>query len=319
MPEISHAIDLGWCDFKGVYLMGWVHLNQEPVWRACLRSGACEAAIVFHPRQDVLEAYPSVARDQACGFGVYLACPPFRPVSLHVWGPGGEQVIDVTLPETVGPLAPPAYLHTPPFERFVEMMKAEGGAVVEIGARAVSPGAELNAHRFQPECRFIGVDIHPAEGVDVVVDAHRLTTAIAPGSLAGLFSLAVMEHIAAPWVMAAEINRALALGGVTYHVVPQAFPIHEQPNDFWRISDDGLKVLFGPATGFEVLEAGMFEPVQIIPPVELRDSPFVQLPLFHAYNGAFILARKVAEIPADAIRWPLEGLLETGLQYPSHG
>ena len=39
-------------------------------------------------------------------------------------------------------------------------------------------------------------------------------------------------------------------------LAPGAWPAHAQPNDFWRMSAEGLRVLFGAASGFEVLAAG---------------------------------------------------------------
>ena len=99
--------------------------------------------------------------------------------------------------------------------------------------------------------------------------------------LDGVFSLAVLEHIAAPWVLAAEINKVLKIGGLTFHVLPETFPVHEMPNDFWRMTDEALKVLFCPGLGFEVLDAGMAHPMQILPPPSLRRGarlPHAEIP-----------------------------------------
>ena len=140
-----------------------------------------------------------------------------------------------------------------------------------------------------------------------------------PGSIDGVFSLAVMEHLAAPWVVAREINRVLRPGGLTLHLLPQAFPAHEQPNDFWRMSDDALRVLFGPASGFEVLEAGMSAPLQLVPAPSWRVPPFLTFPLSHAFAASFILARKVADVPNGAIAWPMPDMAAQSGAYPAHG
>ena len=98
--------------------------------------------------------------------------------------------------------------------------------------------------------------------------------------------------------------------------VPSA---HEMPNDFWRMSDDALKILFGPATGFEVVDAGMAEPVQIMPPAGTRYGAFLQFPLYHAYAASFILARKVAGLKRGAVRWPMPDMAAQSGAYPAHG
>jgi SAM-dependent methyltransferase len=314
----AHAIDAAWCDLQGVFLQGWAHCHARPVLAGKLCSSGREVPLEFTARPDVLAAYPDVQPGQACGFAAYLECPAFRPVSLRLLTPAGEAEIDVAVGPETGPKAAPEFLRKAPLDRFIAEMKAAGGTVLEIGARVVGPYSSLYAERFAPECRFIGADIHPAPGVDLVVDAHRLSRKVAPGSLSGVFSLAVMEHIAAPWVVAAEINRVLAPGGLTLHLMPQAYPAHEMPNDFWRMSDDALKILFGPATGFEVVDAGMAEPVQIMPPAGTRYGAFLQFPLYHAYAASFILARKVADLPRGAVRWPLAGMEARSRSYPAH-
>ncbi|MBV8914123.1 MAG: class I SAM-dependent methyltransferase, partial [Acetobacteraceae bacterium] len=207
MIPAAYAIDAAWCDLQGVFLQGWAHCHGRPVLAGKLCSSGREAPLAFTDRPDVRAAYPEVPTGQACGFAAYLECPAFRPVRLRLLTAEGETELDVVCGSEAGPKAPPAFLRQAPIERFIAEMKAAGGTVLEIGARVVGPHSSLYAERFAPECRFIGVDIHPAPGVDLVVDVHRLSRKVAPGSLAGVFSLAVMEHLAAPWVVAAEINR----------------------------------------------------------------------------------------------------------------
>ena len=317
-PAPAYAIDAAWCDLRGVYLQGWGHLHDRSVTGGELRSGDHTVALEFSPRPDVLQVYPSVPAGQACGFAAYLECPPFRPVSLRLYTGADMVDVDVAAGPDTGPKIAPEFRRSAPLEPFIAAMKAARGTVLEIGARVVGVYSSLHAERFRPECRFIGADIHPAPGVDLVVDAHALSRKVKPGSLDGVFSLAVMEHLAAPWVVAAEINRVLKPGGLTMHLLPQAYPAHERPNDFWRMSDDGLRVLFGPATGFEVLDAGMSSAVQIMPPEGFRHGAFLQFPLVHAYAAAFILARKVRNLPRGAVRWPMAEMEATSRTYPAH-
>lgn len=57
-----------------------------------------------------------------------------------------------------------------------------------------------------------------------------------------------------PWVVAIEINKLFEIGGVTYHLTHPAWPLHERPWNFWRFSDDGLRVLFSKPMGFEIIK-----------------------------------------------------------------
>lgn len=316
MIAAAHAIDAAWCDLAGVYLRGWAHCHARPVLAGALCSSGREVALAFTKRPDVQEAYPDVPAGQDCGFAAYLECPAFRPITIRLQTDDGPAEIDVTVGPEAGPRgATPD--RAAPLDRFIAEMKALRGTVIEIGARVVGAYSALRADQFAPECRFIGTDIHAAPGVDLVVDAHRLSRSVTPGSIDGVFSLAVMEHLAAPWVVAAEINRVLRLGGLTLHLLPQTFPVHEQPNDFWRMSDDALRLLFGPATGFEVLDAAMVQAVQIVPSPKLRYGEFLNYPLIPGYAAAFILSRKVTDLKPGAVRWPMPDLA-LSRAYPAH-
>lgn len=301
--KATFHIDAMWCDVRGVYVRGWAHCQDEPVVALHLRCGDAVAVLGERQRRpDVLAVYPAV-HSEDCGFVGYLACPPFQPVLL------GISTREGTTEHPLRGDAQAGDADTEPeddtFTRFIDAMKQVRGNVVEIGARAVSPGASLKAERFAPECAFRGIDIHAAPGVDVVADAHYLSSVIAPNSVDGVFSLAVLEHVAAPWLVAAEINRVLKIGGLTYHLVPHSWPVHEMPNDFWRMSHEGLKVIFGAATGFEAVDAAMSTPVQMIPPPWMRRPPFLEFPLMPGMAGSYILARKIAHIETGAVRWPL--------------
>jgi hypothetical protein len=300
--KLRYTIDAMWCDVQGVYVRGWAYCDDEPVTALHLRCGDLVAAVEDrHARPDVQAAFPA-ARVGDCGFTCYLACPPFKPVWLGISTHRGTtefELVAVVQPDAAS-VAPDEDF----FERFVARMKEVRGSVVEIGARAVSPGATLKGERFSPECTFTGVDIHAAPGVDVVADAHFLSSVIPPGTVDGVFSLAVLEHLAAPWLVAAEINRVLKIGGLTYHIVPHSWPVHEMPNDFWRMSHEGLKVIFGAGTGFEVVEAGMSMPVQMTTHAALRHPPYLEFPLSPGMGASHIIARKVADLAPDAVRWP---------------
>ncbi len=322
MPQAHCYIEAGWCDVEGVYLRGWAHCGEEAVRELYLRCGESRAVVQeFYSRSDVLAAFPAIPSDR-CGFSAYLPCVPFRPVFVGATTDSGTSEVEVHGDAFQAVVRQPdAAESADSNDRFIAEMKARAGHVVEIGARSVSPGAVSRASHFTPECRFTGVDIHAADGVHLVADAHFLSRAIEPESIDGVFSMAVLEHLAAPWLVAAEVNRILKIGGLTYHVAPHSWPVHEMPNDFWRMSDAGLRSLFGPHLGFEVLEAGMTTPVQMITHRELRHPPYLEFPLFPGMASAFILARKVAHLAPDAVAWPIgkEESQEQSSRYPCVG
>jgi SAM-dependent methyltransferase len=184
--------------------------------------------------------------------------------------------------------------------------------VLEIGARNVT-GVTRRAE-YPNAARYIGVDIHPGEGVDIVADAHRLSQVVAPASVDAVFSASVFEHLVFPWKAVLEINRVLKPGGYVFTFTHPAWPAHELPWDFWRFPVGGLAALFNPATGFEVISAAEGLPVTAY---NLVDEPAMKG--FHRgeLNAAVaVLARKTADYDPDRLRWDIDIESVVSTQYP---
>ena len=313
--DAVHFIEQAWCDAGGVFINGWVHAGPHPVRRVAL---SCDGKQVetseFLPRPDVLTYYPNLPAGGAAAFKAYLACPAYQPLTLSVITDAGSAEIAVRLPVPSDAELPES---TTAFGGFMQAMKARKGTVIELGARVVGSMPQDWRSRYEPECRYLGNDIHPGPGIDVVGDVHSLTASVEPGSLDGVFSVAVLEHLAAPWLAAAEINRALKMGGETVHVTHQSWPVHETPNDFFRMSDQALRSLFGSATGFEVVECGMAYPVAIVPPAQLRHADWLNVPFGRGFGQSYIRARKVAELGPVASLWGAQDLVGISQHYPN--
>jgi hypothetical protein len=87
---------------------------------------------------------------------------------------------------------------------------------------------------------------------------------------------------------------------------------------FHRLSPRAVKVLFGAVTGFEVVEAGMFNRMDIHP--EDRQASYARMPLILGWGGAYVLARKVRHLPNGTVCWPLapDDLEKRSQEYPEH-
>jgi len=305
---VACFIDRLWCDRHGVYVAGWAHAYAHKVRRIEIAGGGARAAIdSFIDRPDVVRHYPDHPHVRASGFAVYFPAAPFRPLGLGVVTDAGTGWVPIAVPEHLRtpPTAEPAGGGDAPIQRFVAEMAASGGRVLEVGARHVT-GSPGMAALLPNTCQVLGLDIHPGPGVDLVGDAHVLTQLVGRGGFDGVSSSAVLEHLAMPWVVAAEINRVLKPGGLTFHATHQAWPLHEAPNDFWRFSDEALKVLFSPALGFEVIAAGMNDPLRMYPAPPWRVPRYIEMPDIDGFGGSWILARKTADLPDAATVWPLD-------------
>ena len=103
-----------------------------------------------------------------------------------------------------------------------------------------------------------------------------------------------------PWVAVEQIASLLNLGGFVFTETHFSFMAHERPWNFFQFSDNGLRALFNPALGFEVIDAGASNPMMGY--FDRRsDSDLRYLPVTNLYCHTEILCRKVREV--DHFDW----------------
>lgn len=118
------------------------------------------------------------------------------------------------------------------------------GVVLDIGCsdRWLEPCLNHSTH-------YVGLDFPAtvckgyAGQPDVFGDGQRLP--FASDSFDSVVLLDVMEHLPAPNYAMAEAHRVLKSGGVLVVQVPFLYPLHDQPHDFQRWTEHGLRTLFG--------------------------------------------------------------------------
>lgn len=136
----------------------------------------------------------------------------------------------------------------------------EGMRILEIGSREVT--GTSNARNAFSKAEYIGFDYYPGNNVDVVGDAHKLSSYFKENEKFDIiYTSACFEHFAMPWLVAIEINKMLKIGGLVFVETHFSFSSHERPWHFFQFSDMALKVLFNETLGFECIEAGMSNPI----------------------------------------------------------
>lgn len=199
------------------------------------------------------------------------------------------------------------------YAQFVDAVaRLPAPVVVELGSRqARGPGQR---HNFTHAARYIGVDIHPGDGVDLVGDVHRLSQLVPPGSVDALYSISVFEHLVYPWKAAMEINRVLKPGGLVFVSTHPNWPAHELPWDFWRFPVAGLAHLFIPETGFELVAATEGLPAKVY---SLTNDPATRgLHAFHVNLAVGVLARKIGDFDPERLRWEIDVGKVVRSEYP---
>lgn len=149
--------------------------------------------------------------------------------------------------------------HSKYFELLLSIGNKEGYKILEIGSREVT-GKSTAREQFT-KAEYVGFDYYPGPNVDVVGDAHKLSSYFGNDKFDLIYSSAVFEHFAMPWLVATEIVKLLKVKGIVFVETHFSYSSHERPWHFFQFSDMALRVLFSPALGIECLEAGVSNPI----------------------------------------------------------
>jgi ubiquinone/menaquinone biosynthesis C-methylase UbiE len=123
-------------------------------------------------------------------------------------------------------------------ERYARMAaETRGAPVLVLGA-----GHKMAYYQesFSPSPVLV-TDVHAQFGVDLVVDAHQIPFSDSTFGL--VIADGVLEHVARPWRVAAEMERVTITGGLVHISTPFCFAWHAYPYDFHRFTPTGLRFL----------------------------------------------------------------------------
>lgn len=103
--------------------------------------------------------------------------------------------------------------------------------------------------------RYVGLDLVPGPGVDVVAEPYRYP--FADRTFDVVISGSTMEHVQALWLWVPELYRVLKDGGYLAICTLMSWEEHRHPVDCWRIMPDGMAYMLHWA-GFQYFQ---IEPV----------------------------------------------------------
>ena len=95
--------------------------------------------------------------------------------------------------------------------------------------------------RLYSNCLYL--EVYPSLTADVVYEAGA-PLPLESGSVDGVCSFAVLEHVRRPWELVDEIWRVLRPGGRVFIVYPFLQPYHGYPHHYFNATRQGLQSLF---------------------------------------------------------------------------
>lgn len=131
-------------------------------------------------------------------------------------------------------------------ERYSAQQK---GTVVDVGSLDVN-----GTYRdLFPGWDYIGIDIVPGNGVDLVLEDPHEWNGISDACADAIISGQAFEHIEDDVAVMREIVRALKPGGYCCIIAPSTGPMHIEP-DYRRYAPDAMRNL-AESAGLEVISA----------------------------------------------------------------
>ncbi len=138
--------------------------------------------------------------------------------------------------------------------RFVadlQRVEAMPGPVHDFGALQVEDDQDGDLRPLFAGQEFVGVDMRPGPGVDVVGDLRELP--LQDASVGTALCLDTLEHCEDPPQACRELARVTAPGGICVIASVMLFGIHAYPSDYFRFTPEAFRSMLGQ--GFDAVWA----------------------------------------------------------------
>ncbi len=340
LPDVFFGADSFWRDAGGVFIEGWAHLGAMPVTGITVSHGSVTVDARTKRRPDLHALYSDIPANSSNGFRAYVPHGRGEHLVITLTTKKGNMVVRWRMPLESLPrfaatvAAPEAGLPSQSAaedgvwagaEAFHNQLRrslreAPDGPVLAIGIRTDNDAQLAATRALFGDRKIISLDIHAGNGVDVVGDIHDVRSIFPDAHFACVYSESVIEHLAMPWVATLEMLRVLKTGGILAHSVPWVWPSHSQPNDFFRMSAEGLQNLFSTQIGCHTIQAGEGEPARVIPEPYWRSESYEDMPTLVSPSMTWIVSQKVSDAASTA-HWPYDsqqGLIQAA-EYPEDG
>lgn len=131
--------------------------------------------------------------------------------------------------------------------------RARGKAVLEVGSQEVNGSFR---EFVEPEAAaYIGVDIVPGRGVDMICEARDLVRTFGRGAFDLVICTELLEHVEDWRTVVRNLKLVTAVGGlIALTTRMPGFAYHAYPEDHWRFTAADLGTMFADCAIVEVRE-----------------------------------------------------------------
>lgn len=181
--------------------------------------------------------------------------------------------------------------------RSLDAQAVQGRTVLELGAKGF--GARPLLKSWQP-AEYVGVDLTPGPGVDLVCSAEDLTSVFSADHFDVVLSTEMLEHVRDWKKVLAAIKAVCRPGGIVVLTTRSlGYPFHAAPHDYWRFEVSDMRRIF---SDFErvAVESDRQEPGVFVSATKpLTDFVPVDLSEFDLYS--MVENRRIRTIPPGPV------------------
>lgn len=168
-----------------------------------------------------------------------------------------------------------------------------GKRIAEVGSYdhngSVRPIIEL----LDPK-EYVGIDIVPGPGVDVICRAEQLVEKFGRETFDVVISCTTLEHIKDWRTSVSNMKNICKPNGLLVIIVPSAWPFHAYPHDYWRYSKEDIRNIFADCDILTVEEEE--RETSLVYATIKKASDFVERDLSYYPLYSVILNRKTAHL-----------------------
>ena len=127
--------------------------------------------------------------------------------------------------------------------------------ILEIGSGKASDGVYPKSYKkyFDSTNTFIQSDINP-EYKHRIIDVTDMEF---ENEFDVILCLNVLEHVFYVENAVGNLRRAVKQSGVVAVVVPALYPLHDEPHDYWRMTEHSLRRVFREFKDLEIGNSGL--------------------------------------------------------------
>lgn len=127
------------------------------------------------------------------------------------------------------------------------------GIVIDLGGKRENKRGSFQPPEHEAQAWwYLNLDLNTKPNMFADVTETPLKTA----SVDCILCTEVLEHLKDPQACVDEIHRLLCVDGLVFASTPFFYPVHADPYDFLRFTEDGLRLLFKNFNSVEVYRMG---------------------------------------------------------------